>query len=107
MVLLQCLWRCYAAEARSHCFATWRIHVQDSSLGAGAGHHHHSNAHLLSRLGWRSAPRKSGGVGRRAARFTLLDGTAVAVALMCQTAEVSGQAAATTARNATTRDDGE
>jgi len=108
--ILQCLWRCYAAESRSHCYATWRIHVQDSS---SAGHHHHPHAHLartLGRLGWRSSAagggrsRKAfggggglggglmGGVGRRGARFTLVDGTAVAMALMCQTAEVRGDA---------------
>jgi len=85
--------------------------VQESSSG---GHHH--NAHLFSRLGWRSAPgggrpRKAGGLGgglgvvggggggRRSTRFTLLDGTAVAMALMCQTAEVTGKTS--------TRDDGE
>ena len=104
--VLQCLWRCYAAECRSHCFATWCIHVQDASHGHG--HHHHAHlARTLGRLGWRSGltggrPRKAGGgsdVGRPM-RFTLLDGTAVAVALMCQTADVRG---ASTTKNSTPR----
>ena len=93
VVRVQCLWRCYAAESRSHCYATWCIHVQDSSSG-GHGHHHAVHlARTLGRLGWRSGgpgarPRKAAGglaaVGR-SSRCTLLDGTAVAVALMCQT----------------------
>ena len=96
---MQCLWRCYAAESRSHCYATWRIHVQDSS-STGHGHHHAHIARTLGRLGWRSGPggsrpRKAVGSGDRgrSSRFTLLDGTAVAVALMCQTAEVRAAAA--------------
>ncbi|XP_013417077.1 potassium voltage-gated channel subfamily KQT member 1 isoform X2 [Lingula anatina] len=27
--LIQCLWRCYAADSRSNSVATWKIHVQD------------------------------------------------------------------------------
>ena len=37
--LLQCLWRCYAAEPRSNFIATWQIHIQDER-----GRHHQSNA---------------------------------------------------------------
>ena len=29
LCLLQCLWRCYAAEPMSHFQATWLIHIQD------------------------------------------------------------------------------
>ena len=104
---VQCLWRCYAAESRSHCYATWQIHVQDSS-SAGHGHHHHPSAHLLSRLRLPGhGPRKCAAGPRLRStprRCTLLDGTAVAVALMCQTAEVSAEV---TAAKSSTRDDGE
>ncbi|KAK8781106.1 hypothetical protein V5799_017552 [Amblyomma americanum] len=31
--LIQCLWRCYAAEKTSRCEATWRIHVKESNHG--------------------------------------------------------------------------
>ncbi|XP_064487920.1 potassium voltage-gated channel subfamily KQT member 1-like [Ornithodoros turicata] len=29
--LIQCLWRCYAAEKTSHCEATWRIHIKEAA----------------------------------------------------------------------------
>ncbi|ELU04696.1 hypothetical protein CAPTEDRAFT_111874 [Capitella teleta] len=38
--LIQCLWRCYAAEPRSLFLATWRIHTQD------APRHHGSSAFI-------------------------------------------------------------
>jgi len=104
------LWRCYAAESRSHCFATWRIHIEDSSTSHNQ--HHAHLARTLGRLGWRSAATRKagggvggiggggglgGGIGRQSSRFTLLDGTAVAVALMCQTAEVRAKKSAAAA----------
>ena len=45
LFLLQCLWRCYAAEPRlktQHSFfATWAIHINDHHHHH---HHHHQNA---------------------------------------------------------------
>jgi len=44
--LLQCLWRCYAAEPRSNLIATWKIHMMDTS---------HSHGHLFSRVARRAS----------------------------------------------------
>ena len=35
---LQCLWRCYAADPRSHFTATWFIHVRQPASHVAAGH---------------------------------------------------------------------
>lgn len=43
--LIQCLWRCYAAEPRSNFFATWHIHLSDRP--------HHFNA--LSKVARRAS----------------------------------------------------
>jgi len=35
---VQCLWRCYAADPRSHFTATWFVHVRQSASHQAAGH---------------------------------------------------------------------
>jgi len=44
--MLQCLWRCYAAEPRSNLIATWKIHMNDAS---------HSHGHLFTRVARRAS----------------------------------------------------
>ncbi|XP_064612564.1 potassium voltage-gated channel subfamily KQT member 1-like [Liolophura sinensis] len=43
--LIQCLWRCHAAEAKTHSTATWRIHIQDKRHHHH--HHHHRDQHFI------------------------------------------------------------
>ena len=35
---MQCLWRCYAADPRSHFSATWYVHVRQPAGHQAAGH---------------------------------------------------------------------
>jgi potassium voltage-gated channel KQT-like subfamily member 1 len=51
-VLLQCLWRCYAADKTFHSEATWKVYVQNNGYSE---HGNNTNA-LPTQLGkvWRS-----------------------------------------------------
>jgi len=84
ILLVQCLWRCYAAECRSRLSATWMIHVEDSSTSGGHRHHHRGHNHnyrqssrhrklaktLQSRFGWRSTVVASGSTGLGSTPFS-------------------------------------
>ncbi|XP_058054862.1 potassium voltage-gated channel subfamily KQT member 4-like [Anopheles bellator] len=51
-MLIQCLWRCYAADKSFHSDATWQIYVKSSDNGTGNGN---SSTALPSQLGKVSA----------------------------------------------------
>lgn len=52
-MLIQCLWRCYAADKKFHSEATWDIHVQNKEDEA---HQQSGSTVLPTQLGKVSAP---------------------------------------------------
>lgn len=80
--MLQCLWRCHAAEHNSKFRATWRIHENDSATGG-----HHSTHQIAKSLG-RLARRTTGSFSyaskkawpRQVSKGSLMDASHVSVA---------------------------
>ena len=81
--VMQCLWRCHAAEHKSKFCATWRIHEQHQSSASGR----HSTYQIAKSLG-RLARRTTGSISygsrkawqRQASKGSLMDASRLAVA---------------------------
>ncbi|CAG2064691.1 unnamed protein product, partial [Timema podura] len=50
-MLIQCLWRCYAADKAFNSFATWNIYVKESSQSRPQYKHSSGQASITPRLG--------------------------------------------------------